>query len=52
MHASGDNPAVVRQVMMASATAADYVEKPAKQGIHESLVRLEENLQRLDQLVS
>ena len=52
MHASGDNPAVVRQVMMASAATADYVEKPAKQGIHESLIRLEENLQRLEQLVS
>ena len=47
MHDSGDNPAVVRQVMAASSNDAE----PAPP-INESLRKLEDNLQRLEQLVS
>ena len=51
MHASGDNPAVVRQVMMATAAESEGTTPSASNGIKNSLDRLEENLQRLEQLV-
>ena len=51
MHASGDDPAVVRKVIL-SGNHAGHQEKPAPHGIRESLSKLEENLQRLERLVS
>jgi len=51
MHASGDDPAVVRKVIL-SGNHASHQDKPAPHGMRESLSKLEENLQRLERLVS
>ncbi len=51
MHASGDNPEVVRRVMLAEG-ANGHHHAPTQQGMRASLNKLEENLQRLEQLVS